>query len=198
MWGITVDTLALDILMLMLMYTGVNQRNQARSYLDFDYLVSGICRKHSFQGTDPRSLASFPSLVSSLNLRFPISSTIESQLHIDSSFVLFGRISCMNCSLHPASAICCLAKVSIEQDLTHNIVPPRAVHSLTLPDNRETQDKHFKRLEAGGAIYFLKVDENSFLTTKLSIDVFRINKPHVKPCREWVERIMREETNGAV
>lgn len=40
MWGITVDTLALDILMLMLMYTGVNQRNQTRSYLDFDYLVS--------------------------------------------------------------------------------------------------------------------------------------------------------------
>lgn len=39
MWGITVDTLALDILMLMLMlmYTGVNQGNQARSYLDFDY-----------------------------------------------------------------------------------------------------------------------------------------------------------------
>lgn len=40
MWGITVDTLTLNVLMLILMYTEVNQGNQARSYFDFDYLVS--------------------------------------------------------------------------------------------------------------------------------------------------------------
>lgn len=83
--------------------------------------------------------------------------------------------------------------------MTHNMVPLWAAHSLTLPGKGETQDKHFKRLEAGGAIDFLKVDENSLLvTTTSSIDVIPCNEPYVEPCLDWVGRIMREETNADI